>query len=113
MSPLYGFFNTLGHLLKIAAFILLYQAIIVTGLRRPYRTLFRELHRSRLQLEQFNAELESRVAAQTAEIRIANEMLEQRVAERTAPYPGSLSRIQPLVLTSSPPSGCRRQSLSC
>jgi PAS domain S-box-containing protein len=38
---------------------------------------------ARERVEDFNAELEARVAAQTAEIRAANAMLEQRVAERT------------------------------
>ncbi len=43
----YGFFNILGHLLKAAAFVVLYQAVVVTGLRRPYDVLFRDLHHSR------------------------------------------------------------------
>lgn len=45
-TDVYGFFNLLGHLLKIAAFWVLYQAIIVTGLRQPFRSLFRELSES-------------------------------------------------------------------
>ncbi|MBI5524231.1 MAG: PAS domain-containing protein [Desulfarculus sp.] len=32
-----------GHLLKIMAFVMIYQAVIVIGLRRPYDLLFREL----------------------------------------------------------------------
>lgn len=39
----YGFFNMLGHVLKIVAFYLIYKAIIVTGLDRPYGMLFRDL----------------------------------------------------------------------
>ncbi len=39
----YGFANALGHLLRIVAFVGLYQAIVVTALQRPYELLFREL----------------------------------------------------------------------
>ncbi len=44
--------NLLGHLLKIMAFYLLYQAVIVTGLRQPYSLLFHELKRSEEVLRQ-------------------------------------------------------------
>lgn len=43
---IYGFVNILGHLLKIAAFGVLYQAIVVMGLRRPYEVLFDDLRLS-------------------------------------------------------------------
>ncbi len=42
----YGLFNQVGHFLKIVAYVLLYKAIIETGLQQPYRTLFRELVQS-------------------------------------------------------------------
>ena len=42
----YGLFNQMGHFLKIIVCVLLYKAIIETGLQRPYRTLFRELAQS-------------------------------------------------------------------
>ena len=42
----YGLFNQVGHFLKIIACVLLYKAIIETGLQQPYRTLFRELAQS-------------------------------------------------------------------
>lgn len=41
-SP-FGFFNLLGHFLKIAAFYFIYKAIIETGLVKPYDLLFRNL----------------------------------------------------------------------
>ncbi len=37
----YDLSNLIGHLLKIAAFYLLYRAIVVTGLMQPYSLLFR------------------------------------------------------------------------
>ncbi|MDE2585525.1 MAG: hypothetical protein KGN39_09015, partial [Betaproteobacteria bacterium] len=39
-------FNEIGHLVKIAAFYLVYKAVIVTGLRDPIRLLFRDLKES-------------------------------------------------------------------
>ena len=39
----YGFFNLMGHYLKIISFYLIYRAIIETGLERPYDILFRDL----------------------------------------------------------------------
>jgi PAS domain S-box-containing protein len=54
----YGFFNLLGHLLKVVAFYLTYKALIETGLVRPYDLLFRNLKNSeealRLSEEKFS-----------------------------------------------------------
>jgi len=44
-SP-YGLANLIGHFLKIAAFYLIYKAIIETGLVKPYNLLFRNLKHS-------------------------------------------------------------------
>ena len=46
-SDVYGFFNSLGHILKIISFWLLYRAIIVMGLQNPYQSLFRDLSQSK------------------------------------------------------------------
>ncbi|ABD42339.1 multi-sensor signal transduction histidine kinase [Methanospirillum hungatei JF-1] len=42
----YGPANYLGHIFKIVAFALIYQAIVVTGLQRPFEILFRNLSKS-------------------------------------------------------------------
>ena len=62
----YGFYNFLGHYLKIAAYYLLYTAILVTGLIEPYNLIFRklkenqnELWQSMLQLQARNDELDA------------------------------------------------------
>lgn len=39
----FGFFNQLGHFLKIVSFYLIYRAVIVTGMARPYDLLYRQL----------------------------------------------------------------------
>ncbi|MGV8108825.1 MASE3 domain-containing protein [Methanospirillum sp.] len=42
----YGPANFLGHILKIVAFALIYQAIVVTGIRKPFEMIFRNLSES-------------------------------------------------------------------
>ena len=42
-QDVYGFFNALGHFLKVIAFFLIYKAVIVTGFKRPFDLLFRDL----------------------------------------------------------------------
>lgn len=64
-SP-YGTTNALGHLLKIAAYVMLYRALVLLGLREPYATLFRDLKRSETELAEANRTLEQRVAERTA-----------------------------------------------
>lgn len=48
----YGPYNMLGHMLRVAAFFLLYLAIVHSGLRRPYDLLFRELKQSEVALRE-------------------------------------------------------------
>lgn len=52
----YGFFNMLGHVLKIVSFYLIYRAIIVTGLNRPYDLLFRGLKERERELKRLSFE---------------------------------------------------------
>jgi PAS domain S-box-containing protein len=42
----YGFFNMVGHVFKLAAFYFIYKAIIETGFEKPYDLLFRKLKQS-------------------------------------------------------------------
>lgn len=44
-TDVYGFFNFLGHLLKIASYYLIYAAIVKTNLKKPYETLSKEIER--------------------------------------------------------------------
>lgn len=45
-ADVYGILNMIGHFFRILAFFLIYQAIIVTGLFKPYAALFRDLKES-------------------------------------------------------------------
>lgn len=53
----YGFSNLIGHFMKIGSFYLIYKAIIVTGLTKPYSLLFKELNESEKQLQKRNKKL--------------------------------------------------------
>jgi PAS domain-containing protein len=59
----FGVTNTIGHLLRFAAFCLLCRALVVTGMVRPADLLFRNLVRSEEALRKANAGLSDAVAA--------------------------------------------------
>lgn len=61
-------FNELGHFFKIAAYYLLYRAVIVTGLEKPYRLMFRDLVQKREELDKANVTLKQHVNEQNTEI---------------------------------------------
>ncbi len=54
----YGFFNLLGHVIKLISFYLIYKAVIETTLRKPYNLLFRnlKLHQDELKKAKETAE---------------------------------------------------------
>ena len=54
-----GLANLAGHLLKLAAFVLIYRALVVTGIVRPFDLLFRTLKESESSLQRENAVLAS------------------------------------------------------
>ncbi|MGA7616212.1 MAG: MASE3 domain-containing protein [Thermoanaerobaculia bacterium] len=55
----YGLWNTIGHLLKLVAMVLIYRAVIATGIERPYDLLFRDLESRERRLRSANEELEA------------------------------------------------------
>lgn len=79
-NDVYGFANYLGHLLKIAAVLALYRALVSGALQKPYQTLFRDLAESHQALDD---ELNHRRLAQE-ELRAANQELDAFV--RTASH---------------------------
>ena len=59
----YGRWNWAGHILQIVCNYLIYQAIIVNGLERPYALLFRDFKQHEQELEQAKALAETASAA--------------------------------------------------
>jgi signal transduction histidine kinase/CheY-like chemotaxis protein len=53
----YDFSNKLGHIAKLVAFYFVYQAILVTGLKKPFELVFRDLKRAEKALRKHSAEL--------------------------------------------------------
>ena len=77
-----GTLNTVGHLLKLASFFLVYKALIEVGLREPYSLFYRDLKRREGQLEQARDELEERIRMRTAELSQTVETLRDEVEAR-------------------------------
>ncbi len=69
----YGFANMLGHLMKLAAFYLIYRALLVTGLKEPFDLIFRDLKQKREALRDAYANLEEKVVERTAELAASEE----------------------------------------
>jgi len=76
----YGFDNYFGHMLKIAAVLALYRALVLGAFQKPYQTLFRDLAESHQALDE---ELDRRRITEE-ELRIANQELDAFV--RTASH---------------------------
>lgn len=81
-ASVYGSSNLLGHLIRLLAYLFLYRAIIVSGIRKPFEVLFRDLARSREALQKANVTREETVALRTEELR--RELAERRRAEEAA-----------------------------
>ncbi|MDD5170367.1 MAG: MASE3 domain-containing protein [Syntrophales bacterium] len=64
----YGFANLVGHFAKLAAFYLIYRAILVTGLREPLGLIFRDLKQAEDALRKSQNTLEEKVRERTAEL---------------------------------------------
>ncbi|MEN6627490.1 MAG: MASE3 domain-containing protein [Candidatus Sumerlaeia bacterium] len=73
--------NMGGHFLQLVSFGMIYEAFVVTGLRRPLSVLFANLKRSRIELERKRDWLEARVAERTVELNRSIAELEERTAQ--------------------------------
>lgn len=69
----YGPANMVGHFLKLAAFYLIYRALVVTGFQDPFNLIFRDLKQAEQALNNANEELEQRVEERTEELRSSEE----------------------------------------
>lgn len=78
----YGFSNLVGHFLKIISFFLIYRAVVVTGLQRPYHLLFRDLKQSEQALARARDGLKERVRERTRELEKTVRNLNQEILAR-------------------------------
>ena len=74
--------SIIGHYLTVVSFYLLYKAIVVIGLNRPYDLLFREMKRSEEATRVARDELDARVTDRTEELRVVNVRLGRELSER-------------------------------
>jgi len=80
----YGFANMLGHMLKLISFYLIYVAILVTGLQKPYRLLFREIKQREEEVLGLNLKLEEKIAERTRKLVETNEELSLALSNKDA-----------------------------
>ncbi|HXK38213.1 MAG TPA: MASE3 domain-containing protein [Candidatus Paceibacterota bacterium] len=73
----FGFANTLGHLLKFAAYFLIYRAIVTIAIERPSEVVYRDLTRSEEQLTQSKIALERVIEKQSEEIKLSSLAVKQ------------------------------------
>lgn len=71
-----------GHFFKLAAFYLIYRAILVTGFRKPFDLIFRDLKQTEEELREAHDMQEEKVRERTAELETANRMLQEEIDER-------------------------------
>ena len=70
-GSIYDAFNYIGHLFKVAAYILLYRAIYIENLTAPYR----ELKKTKNELKIYSDDLDILVEKRTQELKELNEVL--------------------------------------
>ncbi len=54
----YGLANLIGHIFKLFSFYFIYKSIVLTSIKRPYDTIFRNLQKRKEELENSKARIE-------------------------------------------------------
>ncbi len=76
----YGLSNLVGHYFKLFSFLLIYKAIIETGIRSPYEIIFKELDTSNRTL---NKEIQARIKSEYQREKLINELQTALVEVKT------------------------------
>ncbi len=100
----FGTANLVGHLLRVAAFVLIYRAIIETAFVRPYGILFRELSQTAEALNESERRFRSTFEQATlgiAHVSLKGEwlLINKRLAEITGYSIDELNRLRPDEIT--------------
>ncbi len=103
-TDVFGFFNMLGHVIKIVAAAVIYKAIIEVTLQRPMDSLFkaikdneRVLEHTNTTLSTVNARLEREIEERTRAQRTLNEFLSMVTHELRSPLTVLWQSVQNLV----------------
>ena len=72
----YGFANIIGHYFKIFSFFLIYEAIVKTGIEKPFELIFRDLDRANQDLNRQTVELAAKNAQVENEKRLLDAVME-------------------------------------
>ena len=67
----YGPSNFIGHILKTIAFLLIYEAVLATGIRKPFELLYRDLEKEKLDLK---VEVATRIEMERATDKLNKEL---------------------------------------
>ncbi len=77
-----GFGNMTGHIARVAAYYLLYRAVIVAGLVKPYDLFFHSLAHQKETLMEINKDLEQALSERTTELMEMGEKLRSETEEK-------------------------------
>jgi len=81
-KSMYDSIHMLGHFFKLAAFYLIYRALLYTCLQQPLDIIFKDMRQTELTLRSRQNTLEENIRERTSSLESMNKKLEQEIRER-------------------------------